>query len=32
MDRYTRYYVTQSGGGEIGPVEREVTGYTKETV
>jgi len=22
MDRYTRYYVTQSGGGEIGPVYR----------
>jgi hypothetical protein len=20
MDRYTRYYVNQSGGGEIGPV------------
>jgi hypothetical protein len=22
MDRYTRYYVNQSGGGEIGPVYR----------
>jgi hypothetical protein len=22
MDRYTRYYVTQSGGGDIGPVYR----------
>ena len=22
MDRYTRYYVNQSGGGEIGPVNR----------
>ena len=23
MDRYTRYYVNQSGGGEIGPFYRE---------
>ena len=22
MDRYTRYYITQSGGGDIGPVYR----------
>jgi len=22
MDRYTRYYVDQSGGGEIGPANR----------
>jgi len=22
MDRYTRYYINQSGGGEMGPVYR----------